>query len=242
MSRGHDHEIPVRNARDKRRVFEAALIFLASLLLAGLLLHLTRIWLDGYYDPLVPIASHIPILLLPWLWLKYRIMPRDSRFRIGGGSPDRRRRLLMIGAWFLPLMLVLNWDTVSAPPPEWFEQGVPSIVLELFFQGLFVGLSEEILMRACLQQTLSEYLTGGIRLLWWRLPHAVWLTALAFGAFHLSNLGHQPLSDTLFQALFACFVGLVIGGYYQRTRSLAGAVALHAMVDLPGVILVLLFK
>lgn len=242
MSRGHGQEIPVRNAVDRRRALEAALIFLASLLLAGLLLQLTRIWLDGGYDPLVPIASHIPILLLPWLWLKYRIMPRNSRFRIGGGSPDRRRKLLMVGAWFLPLMLALNLDTVSAPAPEWFEQGAPSIVLELFFQGLFVGVSEEMLMRACLQQTLSECLAGGIRLLRWRIPHAVWLTALAFGAFHLTNLGHQPLSDTLFQVIFACFVGLVIGGYYQRTRSLAGAVVLHAMVDLPGVILVLFAK
>lgn len=223
-------------------IFEAVMILIFSLLLADLLSRYSRAFVNARFDSLIPILTHIPMFLLPWLWLTLRVIPRDSRFKLGRGRSDSKRKFFVTCSWLLPLMLLLNLDVMTAPAPVWYRNGAVSIVLELFFQGLFVGLSEEMLMRVCIHQALLVTLSGGIRIFRWRLPHAVWITALIFGGFHLTNLGRQALSATVLQVVFTCFVGLVIGLYYQRTRSFVGAVFLHSIVDLPAVILVLLHQ
>lgn len=128
-----------------------------------------------------------------------------------------------------------------SPPPQWVKSGFLPIVLILLYQGLFVGLSEEMMIRPALHQPLRLRLQRGIRVGQMYFSQASIITSLLFGMFHLPNaLLGQPLIPTMIQAVQAAVVGGIIGHYYERTDNYLGAATLHGLLDAAGYVPVLL--
>ncbi len=81
--------------------------------------------------------------------------------------------------------------------------------------GIMGGVGEELLFRGVLQRLLEAWLGS-----WWALA----VTAVLFGAMHLSNAGATPVGA----AAIALEAGILLGACYLVTRRLWLAIGLHA--------------
>lgn len=218
----------VQSRKDGWVLAELSMVVVVSLLFALLSYRIAEQLVPSDCLPLIAISSHIPIFFIPWLWLKARTCNVNWYWTKGSSS-----LLMRIVSWLLPLIVLLNMDVVFAPPPHWYVSGIGSVILQMLFQGLFVGMSEEMLMRPTIQRTLMGILPQGSRV-------PVWVTAVAFGLFHLTNIGHQSAVTVLLTVIYTFLVGLLIGYYYARTQNYWGTVILHSVIDLPKVLLVIM--
>ncbi len=109
------------------------------------------------------------------------------------------------------------------------------LALQLFFEGVFVGWTEEYLFRGCIQRVLNRRLKS---LIGSRIKSGTVLAALIFGVFHFVNLAlGQSLLATIPQVIFATFFGLVVGWFYDRSNDFAGIAWIHNITDLAGAVL-----
>lgn len=103
----------------------------------------------------------------------------------------------------------------------------------LSFQWVFVGILEEPLARGLVQTHLMKHLKGTVGVLKWNLHTGTVVAGLLFGVGHVVPhlffgrpwlfLGPELALATLF--------GVLAGYIYQETRSLAGPVLMHNIVD-----------
>lgn len=224
---------------------EAVLVFLVTTVLSDLTAIWTRTLLQGTsYLALVSWASHLTQLIIAWGWYRVRVapfLPPDRRSLLRWRSAGTRLFFVM-AAWILVLKFVPSViEAVVSPSPSWMRGGAVPIALMLLFQGVWVGLTEELAMRPAFHLPLSLRLTGKVRVWRWELSHALLWTALAFGLIHLPNvfLG-QSLADTAVQALLSSVIGLFFGYYYERTDNYVGAALLHNLLDVCGFVAVLI--
>jgi membrane protease YdiL (CAAX protease family) len=105
-----------------------------------------------------------------------------------------------------------------------------------FFQGVFVGPTEEILFRSLLIGYLATALPGAIRVGRLTVSWAVVIAAILFGLAHLpGNLG-APWWRNLFSVTYACALGLVYGYWFERSRSVLVPAIAHNITDLAALL------
>jgi membrane protease YdiL (CAAX protease family) len=227
------------------RLLETLTVFVLTIFISFAMANLVRPLVAGSdYRILVSWASHIPQLLLPWLWYRVRVAPAlpAERRRLVRWPPGSTRPLLIIALWMVGLKLLGSIVQASvSPQPQWVKSGFLPIVLILLYQGLFVGLSEEMMIRPALHLPLGLRLHRGVKVGRIYFSHAWVITSLLFGIFHLPNaLLGQPLTSTIMQAVLAAVVGGIIGYYYERTDNYLGAAALHSLLNVAGYVPILL--
>jgi len=128
--------------------------------------------------------------------------------------------------WRLVTGAVLGVAAVTAgfrlaAPAAPYDASIGELVL--------VPVGEELLFRGVLLAVLVQVLRprlGGRAPGW-----AVTVSALAFGAGHLGNLGYVETDFVVLQVLVATVFGLVAGWVRIRTDSLFGPVLLHATMN-----------
>jgi membrane protease YdiL (CAAX protease family) len=101
------------------------------------------------------------------------------------------------------------------------------------FQWIFVGIFEETITRGLVQTQLMNELKGSVRILKWDFHTGTVITAVIFGVGHFGPhvfFGGSWLSLAP-HLVFAALYGLCSGYIYQETRSLAGPVLMHNVVD-----------
>ncbi len=101
------------------------------------------------------------------------------------------------------------------------------------FQWIFVGIFEETITRGLVQTHLMNKLKGTITLFRWDFHIGSVITALIFGLGHFGPhvfFGGSWLSLVPHLA-FATAYGLCSSYIYQETRSLAGPILMHNVVD-----------
>ncbi|MBQ3405410.1 MAG: CPBP family intramembrane metalloprotease [Oscillospiraceae bacterium] len=87
----------------------------------------------------------------------------------------------------------------------------PAVFEELIFRGIFI----------------ENMKARGMR------PMAMLLiSAIVFGAVHLTNIAGMTLADVLVQVLYALVIGLVLGAVYIRSGDLVSVIIAHAAVDI----------
>jgi membrane protease YdiL (CAAX protease family) len=224
---------------------EVVLIFVLTATLSTV----TGLWLrpllqGSPYLTLGSWATHLVQLVIPWVWYRLRVapaLPAQQRSLLSWRRTGTRLFWVM-AAWILALKFIPSIvEGLNVPAPKWVQGGAGPIAIMLLFQGLWVGLTEEMAMRPALQLPLSLRLTGKVRIWRWELSHALLWTALAFGLIHVPNaLFGQSVAATAGQALFAALVGLFFGYYYERTGNYLGAAMLHNLLDVCGYVAVLL--
>lgn len=185
--------------------------------------------------------SHIPMILISFIWFRIRVAPilpeKDTviwKWRKGSG-----RFLRNICIWYVPAVFLLNLSALHTTFENEFGT-LSSAVSTILFQCVFVGLSEEMMIRPALQLPLSRAMPGGFHLGKITISHSIIITALLFGGMHMVNLIYQPFLVTIFQSIYAFVLGILIGFYYERTQNYLGAAVLHGINDGISPILVLL--
>lgn len=118
-------------------------------------------------------------------------------------------------------------------PAHPYSLTVLNIIGMMSFQWFFVGLFEETITRGLVQTYLMEKLKGIVTLYKWDFHIGSIITAIIFGLGHFGPhmfFGGSWL--TLFpHLLFATAYGLCSSYIYQETRSLAGPILMHNVVD-----------
>ncbi len=125
--------------------------------------------------------------------------------------------------------------------------GLGPILLNVLFQGVMVGFSEEMVFRPAVHLPLGLQMirkdgmappSGGRRSV---LSPAMLVTALLFGLYHMTNVAFgAPVIAAAAQSAFAAFIGLLLGFYYERSRDYIGAAVLHNALDVSGYLAALL--
>ena len=102
-----------------------------------------------------------------------------------------------------------------------------SILGNMTFQWIVVGLSEEILFRGLIQTHLMKHLEGQVEILGHSLHTGTVIGALFWGIFHLVNILVMPLGPVVFVVVLTTVAGLAMGYAYQQTGSVLTTMIVH---------------
>jgi membrane protease YdiL (CAAX protease family) len=159
--------------------------------------------------------------------------------KYGFNLANRNLRLKLSAA--LGVVLGLTWGLLDHLPQvmarDPIEPAYPltlaNVLGMLSFQWVFVGLFEETITRGLVQTPLMNELQGTITLFLWDLHVGSVITAILLGVGHF--VPHMFFGDSWLSLIphlaFATAYGLCSSYIYQETRSLAGPILMHNVVD-----------
>lgn len=137
--------------------------------------------------------------------------------------------LALIGMLFDHLSFMATGDPIGATYPI----TLANVLGMMSFQWVFVGILEEPVVRGLVQAPLINGLEGSVRILKWSFHIGTVVAALIFGLGHSVPplfFGASLISSGL-NTVFATLYGLWSGYIYEQTRSLAGPILMHNVVD-----------
>lgn len=198
------------------------------------------IWLPAplAHSWVINYAGHAWFLAVPlgWFWLLRR------RFPVGGLRWRELRAWVgpwwMLGAFIVLLNVALTGASIlqgtgALGPGRHETLSLEPLLANLIFRATLVGLAEEFLFRGLIQTGLNRSLPGSVALGRWHIQIGTVVAALLFGLTHAENLAlGQPLAQVLPNLIYAIFLGLLAGYFYDKSRNLWGAVILHNIGDL----------
>ena len=137
----------------------------------------------------------------------------------------------LIGILLEHLPQVISGSPLEPAHP--YSLSLFNILGMLSFQWIFVGIFEEIITRGLVQTPLMNELKGTVRILRWDFHIGSVITAIIFGVGHFGPhifFGGSWISLPLHLA-FAALYGFGSSYIYQETKSLAGPILMHNIVD-----------
>ena len=153
--------------------------------------------------------------------------------------------LILFSIWLIFDILSILTHNYTYPFPLTFR----NIVGMMLYSSIFVGIAEETGFRGLIQTYLMNRLSGSVKLFRWNFHIGCIIAAILFGLLHLVNLiagsllnfGHEFVPFVLMQVIFASIFGLIAGYIYQETKSLAGPVVMHNLIDGLGTLSLFIF-
>ena len=181
---------------------------------------------------LLAILVHIPQFLLPFLIILYLTAgkPGEYGFNLNEDPPEfSHRRMLFIGLLSGVVLSIPNFIQIMKGVPIDVSQPLDFITVlgNLGFQWIIVGLSEETMFRGLIQTYLMNNLEGYVDLAGNRLHIGTIIAAIFWGGFHIINVLNMPLSSAILTVLITTPIGLLMGYAFQRTRSLLTTILVH---------------
>jgi membrane protease YdiL (CAAX protease family) len=181
---------------------------------------------------LLAVLVHIPQFLIPLLLIVYITKGRlgEYGFNLREKPPFfTHGRMLGLGVFFGLLMSLSYIRQVVAGAPLDIPRPVTttSVVGNLAFQWIVVGLSEETMFRGFIQTHLMKHLQGYVKIVGHDLHIGTVIAAIIWGAFHFINILVMPLDTVVFFVVLTTLMGLPMGYAYQETRSLLTTVIVH---------------
>jgi membrane protease YdiL (CAAX protease family) len=125
------------------------------------------------------------------------------------------------------------------PPPDNLALTPGSIAAWLFFQGIYVGPTEEIPFRGLLQTFLMQRTSGRVRFWKYEMHVAGVILALLFAVAHLTSFWTENFWLALGQQIYAFALGILYAYWREQSGSLLAPIIGHNMSD--GVEYVLMF-
>ncbi len=103
----------------------------------------------------------------------------------------------------------------------------------LSFQWVFAGIFEEPVARGLVQTRLMDELRGTVKVFRWRFHVGTIVARVLLGVGRVVPYVcfGQPWLFLGIEVVFATLFGLLAGYIYQETRSLAGPIVMHNIVD-----------
>jgi uncharacterized membrane protein (DUF441 family) len=117
-------------------------------------------------------------------------------------------------------------------PPVAFALTTANVVKWLFFEGVYVGPTEEIPFRALLVPFLAATFPGRVRFGAHEVSLAAIIVAALFALAHVNNFWHRPWPQALGQQVYAFGLGLMYATWLQRSRSILAPIIGHNVGDL----------
>ena len=149
---------------------------------------------------------------------------------------------LLCGAFFGLLMTVVDYFPQilrHIPPPENLSLTPRSIGAWLFFEGIYVGPTEEIPFRGLLQTFLMQRTAGRVRFLKYDMHVAGVILAILFALAHLTSFWTENFWIALGQQTYAFALGILYAYWREKSGSLLAPIIGHNVSD--GVEYVLMF-
>jgi membrane protease YdiL (CAAX protease family) len=193
-------------------LFMLGLVVLYSLLFLHVLtVNVNSSWIFDW-------ADHIWFLAIPLIW--YFALKR--RFPVGKLSGNSLRRWLP--GWIIMLAIAVPFAILTSQKTSLAGVSSLAIVMNVLFNGVIVGVSEEFLFRGQVQTGLNNSVEKIVKLGKGSIRLGTILAGVVFAAIHLvGNVSAIP---------FAFVFGIVVGYYYDKTNNIWGAVIIHNIVDL----------
>jgi membrane protease YdiL (CAAX protease family) len=188
-------------------------------------------------------ANHAVMLLIAFGLIAWLSKGRISEF--GLQWPKGKSYALVglaWGAFFGVLMTVVDYFPQilkHLPPPENLSLAPASIGAWLFFEGIYVGPTEELPFRGLLQTFLMQRTSGRVRFLKYEMHVAGVILAILFALAHLTSFWAENFWLALGQQIYAFALGTLYAYWREKSGSLLAPILGHNMSD--GVEYVLMF-
>jgi len=181
---------------------------------------------------LLATAVHIPQFLIPFVIILFITRGKISSY--GFNTKENppiftHKRMLLLGVAFglffslryIP-QIIRNAPISIATPVTFF-----SVVGNMAFQWIVVGVSEETMFRGLIQTYLMKNLEGNVQMLGHNLHIGTVIGAIFWGVFHFINILIMPLGPVIFYVILTTAIGFAMGYAYQRTGSLLTTIIVH---------------
>lgn len=123
-------------APSKPSVIETLAVFVVTIFISIGMGVLVSGIVSREYAILVSYASHIPQLLIPWVWYRLRVAPLlpPERRKLWVWPAGTSRLFVKIASWMVGIKLVMTFiETFATPTPQWVSSGILPVMLILFF-------------------------------------------------------------------------------------------------------------
>jgi uncharacterized protein len=179
-------------------------------------------------------ASHFTqlcIALAAIAWVG-RMRFRDYGFRRPEGK-SYVGAAVAYGVLFGLIMTVVDYlpQILAQTAPQDMPLTKVSLAGWLSFEGLFVGISEEVPFRGLLQTFLMKRTTGRVRFWKYEMHVAGILLAFLFALAHLSSFWQEPFWSALGQQGYAFALGILYAYWFEKSGSLLASIVGHNVGD-----------
>jgi membrane protease YdiL (CAAX protease family) len=107
----------------------------------------------------------------------------------------------------------------------------PNVIGWLFFEGVYVGPTEEIPFRALLVTYLAATMPGRLRLGRFEMNWAGIIVALLFALLHASNFWSRDWPQAIGQQIYAFMLGVLYAYWLEKSRSIVAPIVGHNVGD-----------
>jgi len=186
---------------------------------------------------------------LPWLYvqhgfqmlvalvviaiLKYRFVPADYGLHWPRGKTYIWPAILW-GTFFGVLMTVVDYAPqliAHTRPDAGFPLTPGNIHGWLFFEGVYVGPTEEIPFRALLVTYLAATMPGKLRLGRFNMNWAGIIVAVIFALLHANNFDTRHWPEAMGQQIYAFALGVLYAYWLEKSRSVVAPIIGHNVSD-----------
>ena len=186
---------------------------------------------------------------LPWLYmqhaiqllvalaviaiLKYKLLPADYGLHWPRGKTYILPAILW-GAFFGVLMTVVDYAPqllAHTKPDPGFPLTPGNIWGWIFFEGVYVGPTEEIPLRALLVTYLATTLPGKLHAGRFNMNWAGIIVALIFALLHATSFDSRHWPEALGQQLYAFALGVLYAYWLEKSRSIVASIIGHNVSD-----------
>ena len=175
---------------------------------------------------------HIPQFVIPFIIILYLTKGgiREYGFNLGQKPPVfTHKRMLGLGVLFGLLFSLHHIVRVASGNQPDIPQPINtvSVLGNLSFQWIIVGLSEETMFRGLIQTYLMKNLRGYLNLVGHDLHIGTVIGGILWGLFHFVNILVMPIGPVVFYVSLTTIAGLAMGYAYQETGSLLTTIIVH---------------
>ena len=190
-------------------------------------------WISKYIGD--SIAFAVGMIMIWWI-----SQGRLGEYGFTLARPDLKLKLSITLGTILGLMGILfdHFPEVIAgkskiAPAYPYPLTIQNVLGMMSFQWIFVGIFEETITRGLVQTHLMKELKGSVDILKWDFHIGTVITAIIFGVGHIGPhiFFRRSWVSLVPHLIFATLFGLCTGYIYQETKSLAGPILMHNIVD-----------
>ena len=239
-----DTDLPGRNSTPRFRLRLLPLLVVTAL---GFALPYAAAYLAYFSSRLL----HTPSpegALLPWLYMQHalqfllallaiavmkRLVPADYGLHWPRGRSYIRPAILW-GAAFGVIMTLIDYapQLLSHTQPDpGFALTASNVVGWLFFEGVYVGPTEEIPFRALLVTYLAATMPGRLRIGRFEMNWAGVIVALIFALLHATNFNLRAWPMALGQQIYAFLLGVLYAYWLEKSQSIVAPIIGHNLSD-----------
>jgi hypothetical protein len=178
-------------------------------------------------------AGQLLLALIIIAALKYTVLPADYGLHWPRGKTYILPAILW-GAFFGVLMTLVDYAPqiiAHTKPDPGFAHTQSNVWAWLFFEGVYVGPTEEIPFRALLVTYLATTMPGKLRVGRFEMRWAGIFVALIFALLHVASFNTRAWPQALGQQVYAFALGVLYAYWLDNSRSIVAPIIGHNVSD-----------